>query len=106
MSQQPEETYRLSDLPERFLAALKYRDYRTLWTANMCAGAAAWALIVARGWMAFDITETNSSLWVGVVGTVEWPTTVSLSAKEAVAASHSLLPKPLTNMQSDEKCLL
>ncbi len=67
MSQQPERTYRLSDLPERFLAALTYRDYRTLWTANMCAGAAAWALIVARGWLAFSITETNSSLWVGVV---------------------------------------
>ncbi len=67
MSQQPEGTYRLSAIPERFLAALRYRDYRTLWSANMCAGAAAWALIVARGWLAFDITETNSSLWVGVV---------------------------------------
>ena len=67
MSQQPEETYRLRAIPERFLAALHYRDYRTLWTANMLAGAAAWALIVARGWLAFSIMETNSSLWVGVV---------------------------------------
>jgi len=67
LSQQPEGTYRLSDLPERFLAALKYKDYRTLWIANMSAGAAAWALIVARGWLAFTITDTNSSLWVGVV---------------------------------------
>ena len=67
MSQQPEGTYRLRAIPERFLAALHYRDYRTLWTANMCAGAAAWALIVARGWLAFEITETNSSLWVGLV---------------------------------------
>lgn len=67
LSQQPEGTYRLRAIPERFLAALHYRDYRTLWTANMCAGAAAWALIVARGWLAFEITETNSSLWVGLV---------------------------------------
>jgi MFS family permease len=29
------------------------------------AGAAAWALIVARGWLAFEITD--SSLWVGLV---------------------------------------
>ena len=67
MSQQPEEIYRFRSIPERFLAALHYQDYRTLWTANMFAGAAAWALIVARGWLAFDITETNSNLWVGVV---------------------------------------
>jgi len=65
LSQHPEGTYRLSDIPERFLGALSYRDFRTLWTANMCAGAAAWALIVARGWLAFDITD--ASLWVGVV---------------------------------------
>jgi len=67
LSQQTEGAYRLRAIPERFLAALHYKDYRTLWTANLCAGAAAWALIVARGWLAFDITETNSSLWVGVV---------------------------------------
>jgi MFS family permease len=50
---------------ERFLLAFQYRDYRTLWTANALAGAAAWALIVARGWLAFEITD--SSLWVGLV---------------------------------------
>ena len=55
----------LATVRQRFLLALQYRDYRTLWTANVCAGAAAWALIVARGWLAFDTTE--SSLWVGVV---------------------------------------
>ncbi len=55
----------LANARERFLLALQYRDYRTLWTANLCAGAAAWALIVARGWLAFEIT--GSSLWVGVV---------------------------------------
>ncbi len=55
----------LANARERFLLALQYRDYRTLWTANLCAGAAAWGLIVARGWLAFEIT--GSSLWVGVV---------------------------------------
>ncbi len=55
----------LATTRDRFLLALQYRDYRTLWTANACAGAAAWALIVARGWLAFEITD--SSVWVGVV---------------------------------------
>ena len=49
----------------RFLAALAYGDYQTLWTANFFAGAAAWALIVARGWIVYEISD--SSLWVGVV---------------------------------------
>ncbi len=66
MSQQPEGTYRLSAIPERFLAALHYKDYRTLWTANMCAGAAAWALIVARGALTYQIMD-HSLAWVGVV---------------------------------------
>ena len=55
----------LSTARDRFLIALQYQDYRTLWTANVCAGSAAWALIVARGWLAFEITD--SSLWVGMV---------------------------------------
>jgi len=50
---------------DRFLLALQYQQYRTLWTANVFAGAAAWGLIVARGWLAFD--TTGSSLWVGLV---------------------------------------
>ena len=51
---------------DRFLLALQYQDYRTLWTANICAGSAAWALIIARGWLAYDITG-GSSLWAGLV---------------------------------------
>ena len=51
---------------DRYLLALQYQDYRTLWTANLCAGSAAWALIVARGWLAFEMTD-GSSLWVGLV---------------------------------------
>ena len=49
----------------RYLAALTYRDFRTLWTASLTAGAAAWALIVARGWLVYVLSD--SSLWVGVV---------------------------------------
>ena len=48
-----------------YLTALQHRDFRTLWTASLCAGAAHWALIVARGWLVFDIE--GSSIWVGVV---------------------------------------
>ena len=62
MSTQPDEP---SGLAARYFSALAYPDYRTFWTANMAAGAAAWALIVARGWLVFVLTD--SSLWVGVV---------------------------------------
>ncbi len=50
---------------DRFLLALQYSDYRDLWVATTCSGAAAWALIVARGWLAYEITE--NSLWVGII---------------------------------------
>ena len=57
------ETARL--IGAHYLAALQHRDFRTLWTASLCAGAAHWALIVARGWLVFDLE--GSSIWVGVV---------------------------------------
>ncbi len=56
----------LATIRDRFLVALQYRDYRTLWIATTCSGSAAWALILARGWLAYDITD-NNSLWVGIV---------------------------------------
>ena len=49
----------------RALTALSYRDYRLLWTTSIAAGAAAWALIVARGWLVYDLSDSN--LWVGLV---------------------------------------
>ena len=55
----------LITIRDRFLLALQYKDFRTLWTANLLAGASAWALIVARGWVVYEITD--SSLWVGLV---------------------------------------
>ena len=50
---------------ERFLGALQHQDYRRLWTANVCAGAAHWALIVARGWLVLELSD--SSAMVGLV---------------------------------------
>jgi MFS family permease len=49
----------------RYTAALEYREFRTMWLASLAAQAAAWALIVARGWLVFDMT--GSSMAVGVV---------------------------------------
>jgi MFS family permease len=48
----------------RFFAALQYREFRQLWFANTFAQAAAWGLIVARGWLIFE--ESQSSLLVGL----------------------------------------
>ena len=50
---------------KRYFSALEHSDFRIVWTAGMAASAAAWALIVARGWLVYEISD--SSLWVGVV---------------------------------------
>ena len=50
---------------DRYTAALGYSDYRTLWIANLSSGAAAWALIVARGALVYN--EFGSNLGVGLV---------------------------------------
>ena len=64
----------------RFLLALEHKDFLTLWTANLCAGSAAWALIVSRAVLTKDLTEfsdfnlflfgfniTSLYMWVGLV---------------------------------------
>jgi predicted MFS family arabinose efflux permease len=48
----------------RFFVALQYEDYRQLWVANAFAQAAAWGLIVARGWFVYH--NTHSSFLVGL----------------------------------------
>ncbi|MDP6494721.1 MAG: MFS transporter, partial [Dehalococcoidia bacterium] len=45
--------------------SLQHPDYRRLWFANVSAGSAHWALIVARGWLVFELTD--SSTLVGIV---------------------------------------
>jgi len=54
----------ISRLPT--FAALHHRDYRYLWTGSTFAGMAIWAMIVARGWLVFHLSD-SSSLMVGVV---------------------------------------
>ena len=49
----------------RYFGALVYPDFRNLWAANLSAQAAAWALIVSRGWLVYE--QTGSSLWVGLI---------------------------------------
>lgn len=41
--------------------ALEHRDFRTIWWANIAGGAAAWALIVARGWLAYKLSGGSSA---------------------------------------------
>ena len=48
----------------RLLPALAYRDFRYLWMTTLSSSGAAWGLIVARGWLVYDLSE--SSVWVGV----------------------------------------
>ena len=49
----------------RFLISLSHVDYRKLWLANLSEGTAHWALIVARGWLVYELT--GSSTLVGIV---------------------------------------
>ena len=55
----------LATTRDRFLLALQYQDYRNLWIATTFSASAAWALIIARGWLAFELTD--GSFWVGIV---------------------------------------
>lgn len=56
------------DIARRYGSALAHRDFRTLWTANLFSGAAAWALIIARGVLVYQLSDdSNRSLMVGAV---------------------------------------
>lgn len=46
-------------------AALKHRDYRMMWTANLFSGAAMWSFIVAASWLVLDRSDTSG--WVGII---------------------------------------
>lgn len=62
MSEPPEHE---QGILRRYLSALAYRDYCILWIASLSSQAAAWALIVARGWLVYELS--GSSGWVGLV---------------------------------------
>ncbi len=53
----------LVDAPH--LAALKHRDYRFTWTANMFSGAAMWTFIVAISWLILQKSDRSGD--VGIV---------------------------------------
>jgi MFS family permease len=55
----------LATTRDRFLLALQYQDYRNLWIATTFSASAAWALIIARGLLAFELTD--GLLWSGIV---------------------------------------
>ena len=48
----------------RYIVSLQYRDYRWVWVGSLAGQSAYWALIVARGALVLDLTD--SSLLVGV----------------------------------------
>ncbi|MBN19339.1 MAG: hypothetical protein CL758_07710 [Chloroflexi bacterium] len=52
--------------PTKTETAFKYPDFRLLWIATLFSSASAWALIVARGWLMYEITD-GSSAWVAIV---------------------------------------
>ena len=54
---------RAADIPH--LAALKHRDYRYTWLANMCSGAAMWTFIVAVSWLILE--KSGKSGDVGIL---------------------------------------
>jgi MFS family permease len=54
---------RAADIPH--LAALRHRDYRFTWMANMCSGAAMWTFIVAVSWLILEKSDKSGD--VGIV---------------------------------------
>ncbi len=49
----------------RQFPALGFRDYRLLFTNSVFVAAANWALILARGWLVYELTESSTA--VGMV---------------------------------------
>lgn len=48
-----------------FIASLRLRDYRLLWSSSALSASGQWTLVVGRGWLVHDLT--HSSGWVGIV---------------------------------------
>lgn len=48
-----------------FFTSLVHPDYRRLWIATGCAQSASWALIILRGALVYNLTQSNA--WVGFV---------------------------------------
>ena len=53
--------------PGRF-DSLRVRPYRRLWWGGMCAFGAGQITLIARGWLAYDLTGTNTALGAVMIG--------------------------------------
>ena len=55
------------DTPDKLgvFTSLVHPDYRRLWIATGCAQSASWALIILRGALVYNLTQSNA--WVGFV---------------------------------------
>ncbi|MGI9601304.1 MAG: MFS transporter [Acidimicrobiales bacterium] len=56
-----------AETPGRF-DSLKIPSYRLLWWGGMCAFGAGQITLIARGWLAFDLTGTNTALGAVLIG--------------------------------------
>ncbi len=48
-----------------YFASLKYPDFLMMWLASLFAGSSYWALIVVRGWVVYQVSDSN--MLVGLV---------------------------------------
>ena len=63
MKNTPENSKKSSDID--FFASLKYPDFLKMWLASLFAGSSYWALIVVRGWVVYQLSDSN--MLVGLV---------------------------------------
>ena len=63
MNNTPKNSRKLSDID--YFASLKYPDFSKMWLANLFAGSSYWALIVVRGWVVYQLSDSN--MLVGLV---------------------------------------
>ncbi len=63
MKNTPENSNKLSNID--YFASLKYPDFLKMWLASLFAGSSYWALIVVRGWVVYQLSDSN--MLVGLV---------------------------------------
>lgn len=53
----------------KIASSLQHSDFRAFWVANLCANAAAWALILGRALLVYEMSDSseNQNLYVGLV---------------------------------------
>jgi hypothetical protein len=61
----PVVTAQLPAHPPSMFEALRFRDFRYLWVANLAANFAMQMQMMARGWIVYDMTQ--SAMWLSWV---------------------------------------